>query len=223
MTVLLHVMYFTHYIYVYIYLFVFTLYIRLIVLTPRQKDIYEKIKELVELKSDEPLHFPSDYPARDRVFIQNLADELNIEYSIEEGEDRHVYVQYDSEEESDEDIIETREKVFRKYTKAEVIEEEDAETFERRKKQEYETKFIEWKGDYYKTKMNIDYDNKEEMYKLIGSYVEGLQWVLHYYYNGVASWGWFYPYHYSPKISGERFIGININIVLRSKELSNLW
>lgn len=48
-------------------------------------------------------------------------------------------------------------------------------------------------------------DNEVELRNLTENYVEGLQWVLYYYYRGVASWPWFYKYHYSPRISGKPF------------------
>lgn len=62
----------------------------------------------------------------------------------------------------------------------------------------------EAKAFYYKEKVGIDLqteDGRKEHKNMFSKYLEGLQWVLYYYYRGVRSWRWFYPYHYAPMIS----------------------
>ena len=70
----------------------------------------------------------------------------------------------------------------------------------------------EAKALYYKEKLKIDIntpEGKEEKFKMFNLYLQGLQWVLLYYYQGVKSWRWYYPYNYAPMISD--FDNINFN------------
>ncbi|XP_062857792.1 5'-3' exoribonuclease 2 [Trichomycterus rosablanca] len=55
-----------------------------------------------------------------------------------------------------------------------------------------------WKQRYYKTKFDVDETDDEFRKQVVKSYVEGLCWVLRYYYQGCASWKWYFPFHYAP-------------------------
>ena len=54
---------------------------------------------------------------------------------------------------------------------------------------------------YYAEKLGLHKSADAARRKVAGSFIEGLHWVLEYYYRGVASWTWFYPHHYAPMIS----------------------
>lgn len=41
-------------------------------------------------------------------------------------------------------------------------------------------------------------ERPSQIQSLVRSYLQGMQWVLSYYYRGCASWSWYYPYHYAP-------------------------
>ena len=51
---------------------------------------------------------------------------------------------------------------------------------------------------YYEQKFHVSPNDIEFRHQVARSYVEGLAWVLLYYFQGCASWTWYYPYHYAP-------------------------
>lgn len=51
---------------------------------------------------------------------------------------------------------------------------------------------------YYDQKFHVDAKDSAFRNKVAKAYVEGLSWVLLYYFQGCPSWTWYYPYHYAP-------------------------
>ncbi|RHN60442.1 putative 5-3 exonuclease, 5'-3' exoribonuclease [Medicago truncatula] len=62
---------------------------------------------------------------------------------------------------------------------------------------------VGFKERYYKEKFSVEGSTNIELKRkeIVQKYTEGLLWVLQYYFSGVASWTWFYPYHYGPFVS----------------------
>ena len=70
----------------------------------------------------------------------------------------------------------------------------------------------EVKEFYYKEKLNINLKEEQgikDREKIFNKYMEGLQWILYYYYHSIKNWKWYYPYHYAPMISDYSEINID--------------
>ncbi|KAF8738458.1 hypothetical protein AX14_011448 [Amanita brunnescens Koide BX004] len=203
-----------------------------LVLTKPQREIFDEVKAFVLENRGGPVNrpaltMPNDFSARERAFVDRLAEELHLgltwdEYDEEDvnvvtwrlpeaveqhsalngnGVDENVNDEDEWEDEDDEESHAAVDRVLQKYEKAQVMDEDADGGFDARYEQSVKLKMDEWKREYYRSKLEISYDDPKAMGDLIYRYVEGLQWVMYYYNSGVASWSWFYDYHYAPRIS----------------------
>lgn len=209
-----------------------------LIITKDQAKIVKQVQAFVTKHQSHPsskdrLEIVNTLPERDRKFVQELADNLNLRCTWDEedsygqplivlgfnvdpadekekpektgeeqedgGEDAE---ESEGEWESEEDLESQAAiaRVFQKYDKAKVVD-NDIEDFETSYEDKLNEKLVEMKKKYYKEKLDINWDNKEELRPIVYRYIEGLQWILYYYYQGVPAWGWFYNYHYAPMIS----------------------
>lgn len=196
-------------------------------MTSAQKELYQKVKQYVNSRASSdgaqaPLDMPVSLNASDRAFVEELAGSLHMQCKsvLDDDGNRHLQVSFPPRLEADEDEDEDPEaqhallRVFKQYDKAKV-EDVSASDAQLKAHEKYEKKFAEWKNQYYTSKFSWGADNDEEIRKLTENYVQGLQWVLFYYYRGIASWPWYYQYHYSPMISDvKKGLGADMNFKL---------
>jgi len=187
-----------------------------LVLSSDQKEIYKGVKIYANNRPDgtetPPYHLPSTLPARDRKFVEDLADDLNLHWKTVEDEqgERRMQLSFppallsddDDSEDEDDEAQAALLRVFKRYENAKIVD-VNAEDAQAAMEKKYDEKFQAWKNLHYTSKFGWGLENEEELRKLTENYVQGLQWVLYYYYRGVVSWPWFYKYHYAPMISGK--------------------
>jgi 5'-3' exoribonuclease 1 len=188
-----------------------------LVMTTQQQAVWKEVKKFVTQRNAQSLDLSSSLPAADRKFVQELADSLHLEWRTVENDEgvRHMQLSFppklvgddpdESEEEEEEESQLAIHRIVKQYDKAQVLD-VTKEQARAEADRQYEEKFQEWKDTYYEGKFEWDRGNDVELTKLCENYVQGLQWVLYYYYRGVVSWSWYYQYHYSPMISGTVFM-----------------
>eukprot|EP00040_Diaphanoeca_grandis_P030713 m.182203 g.182203 ORF g.182203 m.182203 type:complete len:1141 (-) comp32100_c0_seq5:140-3562(-) len=173
--------------------------------------LFDKIREFSERtnrKGSLPLKNLNGY---ERARAHDYAEELELSHKGK-GEDPNRYIQIEfknSYDTSAEHTTEEKQDYFEQQLKSKIMAENDAVA-------DTMTDTVElgkpgWKTRYYTEK--VPGDKAEDLARC---YLEGLMWVMRYYYSGCPSWNWFYPYHYAPFASDLVDIKIEENFTLGS-------
>ncbi|KAI4153652.1 MAG: hypothetical protein LQ341_000512 [Variospora aurantia] len=198
--------------------------------TTNQRTIFNDVKQYVSSRTSPggtalaSFDLPSSLNAQDRKFVEQLAGDLGLQWKTVADEDGNRLMRLDfpprlqgdgeDDDEEDEESLLALLRIVNRYDNARVVD-ITAEEAQTQMAQKYEQKFQAWKDKYYMGKFEWSLGNETEMRKLTENYIQGLQWVLFYYYRGVASWSWYYGYHYSPMISDvKKGLGANMNFEL---------
>ncbi|KAM0452410.1 hypothetical protein ACHAO4_005621 [Trichoderma viride] len=197
-----------------------------LIMTSFQRDLWkQKIRPFISNKSQQPLDLGSDLKAADRKFAQDLAESMHLEWSTKEDEEgnRRLVIAFppkketsDGEDDDEEEGNLAAYRVMKSYDKA-TIADVSPEDAQKQYDELYQQKYQGWKTKYYLQKFEEWPQDKyeEEQKTLCENYVQGLQWVLYYYYKGIASWPWFYAYHYAPLTSDvTKGLGADLNFKL---------
>ncbi|KAI9781935.1 MAG: hypothetical protein M1835_004143 [Candelina submexicana] len=157
-----------------------------------QKDLFRKIKKFVNNRSiggfsqQQPLDLPHDLPARDRKFVEGLAEALRLDWrTIEDGDgQRHVRLIYpqkasvadedNDDEEEDEESQMALLRVIKRYENARVVDTTPEQVREEADKR-YHEKLQTWKNKYYKDKFDWGPENREELKNLTENYVQDVK------------------------------------------------
>jgi len=154
-------------------------------------------------------------------------DEINLDLNEEEEENVEKFIHLVEPKIEDLSNLITQENLSQNFGEEEkidikIIQEKPDENFKRIFKEyvkesenEKVSKYIDtvrlgesgYKDRYYLDKFKTPYSNSEFRNLIKKSYIEGICWVFHYYYNGCVSWSWYYPFHYAPFASDLNQIG----------------
>jgi 5'-3' exonuclease len=139
-------------------------------MTLHQKEIYEKVKAFVLERPDGlRLSFPATIPAKDKAFVLKLSKDLGISHTIEISEDESlqtlICLDLESEDEdSDEESSDARQRVFKRYDKMNIIQEEQSLVDEeKRKRCAMDKLFLDWKTSYYKVRFLLFFESTSSL------------------------------------------------------------